>query len=119
MNSRIIRLAALFFFIILVTAYVPPMLVSAQGNTPEPPPAPNALLVYDKTTVALINTAATPISLVGLTFWRSGGGSQFTVAGMANSLPPGHCIQLWTSAVSFVGKPAECTARDRYASSNK
>src|SRR5262249_19756031 len=101
-----------------VAAYFHSIPVKAQGPSQNPLPESNILLLYDKTTVAIINTASTPVSLAGLTFWRSGGSIQFSVAGMASSLPPGHCIQLWTTAVSNVGKPPECTARDRFASTN-
>lgn len=118
MKITSLRLYAILFCVTLAVSYMPTTSIQAQGPTATPVPAPNALLIYDKTTVALINTATTPISLAGLTFWRSGGAVQFSVAGLGDSLLPGHCIQLWTNAVSFVGKPAECTARDRYASTN-
>jgi hypothetical protein len=78
-------------------------------------PAPNALLIYDKTTVALINTSSAPISLAGVSFMRGGGVYKFNAQSMITNLPAAHCIQVWTTEVrQLIGKPDECTARDRW-----
>jgi hypothetical protein len=100
---------------LLTAAYTSPVQAQTQPGTPVPLPAPNALLIYDKTTVALINTSPAPLSLVGVSFMRAGGSVKFNAQTMINSLAPGHCIQVWTSAVrQVIGQPPECTTRDRW-----
>src|SRR5258707_2379161 len=78
---RSLRFFSLLVCLTLVAGYLPSIPVQAQGPSQNSLPVPNLLLLYDKTTVAVINTAPTPISLVRLTFWRSGGTVKFTEAG--------------------------------------
>jgi hypothetical protein len=112
---RLKKAICLFTIVMLVLAGLPINSAFAQTATPIPLPAPNALLIYDKTTVALINTSSTSISLAGLTFMRAGGVIKFNMAMMGRSLDPGHCIQVWTNEVrQIIGQPPECTKRDRW-----
>ncbi len=84
-------------------------------STPYPLPAANVLLIYDTTSLALINISQVPLSLVGMSFMRGGGVVKYNVTELASSLAPGHCIQWWIANVTQVlGKTAECSVRDRY-----
>ena len=114
----------------LVTAQTP-LPVTPTGSTTDsatvpatvPSPSPtltlvpaNVLLVYDKTSLALINISQAPLSLVGMSFMRGGGVIKYNVNALASTLAPGHCIQWWVATVNQVlGKPPECGVRDRYA----
>lgn len=96
-------------------------LTQAQGPTPSPTPPssllpPNALLIYDNTTVALINISAAPLSLTDVTFSRAGGDVKYNVTNLISTLAPGHCIQVWTTSVhQIIAQPPECATRNRYA----
>src|SRR5581483_7509876 len=112
-RNRMTLSAVLLLVGLLGAAHTSP--AQAQTSTPVPLPAPNALLIYDKTTVALINTSPAPLSLVGVSFMRAGGAVKFNAQTMINSLAPGHCIQVWTSAVrQVIGQPPDCTTSDRW-----
>ncbi len=105
--------------VVLALGVIQPLGVSAQTPaptaTPVPLPPSNALLIYDKTTVALINISPAPLSLVGVSFMRGGGIYKFWASSMISSLAPGHCIQVWTADVrNVIGQPPECTQRDRW-----
>ena len=76
--------------------------VSAQTQPQAQLPAPNALLIYDKTTVALINISQAPISLAGVTLMRYGGAVKFNAQTMITTLAPGHCFQVWTTQITQV-----------------
>jgi hypothetical protein len=86
------------------------------GATAFPLPVPNVLLIYDHTTVAVINIATTPITLTGMGFMRAGGVVKLGLPSLGTTtLAPGHCVQVWTTEVNqIIGKPDECTTRDRY-----
>jgi hypothetical protein len=108
------RLKIILLIAIIVIALGGPPLDAAHAQA-TPLPAPNALLIYDKTTVALINTSSAPISLLGVSFMRNGGGFKFNAQTMMTRLAPGHCIQVWTTEVrQIIGKPPECAVRDRW-----
>jgi hypothetical protein len=78
-------------------------------------PEGNVLLLYDRTTIALINISDQPIRVRGVTFWRDGGNVRYDdISGLAPALSPGDCIQIWTNEVNFIGSPPECTRRLRY-----
>lgn len=110
-----LKVICLFTLVVLSMSGLRANVASAQTATPFPLPAPNALLIYDRTTVALINTSSSPISLTGLTFMRAGGVIKFNAATMGRSLEPGHCIQVWTTEVrQIIGQPPECARRDRW-----
>ena len=98
-----------------------PTLTPTLTTTPYPLPPPNALLLYDKQSVALINIAGTPISVVGLSFMRAGGVVRLDVGAFGvTTLASQHCIQWWTASVKTApGKPSECAARDRWAELTK
>jgi len=105
----------LLMSIILIVIGLQAQLTLAQNATPAPQPLPNALLIYDQTTIALINTSSSPISIVGLNFIRAGGDVKFNPDTMVPRLDPGHCIQVWISSVRrIIGEPPECAKRDRY-----
>lgn len=115
-----IREASLIALVVIAGIGLAISPVMAQGPTPTPTPipaplpAPNALLIYDQTTIALINTSQVSLSLADLTFWRSAGEASYNMANLAGSLGPGRCVQIWTDAVREVGKPSECAKRDRW-----
>ena len=83
--------------------------------TPYPLPPSNALLIYDPTSVTLINISPAPISLAGLSFERAGGVVSLKVAdyGMSN-LAPGHCVAWWLSSAKAPANSPPCTTRDRW-----
>src|SRR5215211_4791917 len=96
-------------FIVLMSVGLASHSTSAQAPAASSP-APNALLIYDKTTAALINTSSTPLSLKGLSFMRHDGAVNFNAGNLLSSLAPGRCIQVWTADVrQVIGKPPECT----------
>jgi len=112
MKLKIIHLLAIVLIAAGSSQFV---LTKAQAPTAVQLPAPNILLIYDKTTVAVINTSAARISLNGFSFMRAGGVYKFNAASIISTLDPGHCFQVWTSDVrQVIGKPDECTARDRW-----
>ncbi len=100
---------------------------AAQTTTPVPPsatpyplPPPNILLIYNSTSLALINTAATALNLTGMSFMRAGGIIKYNATSLATTLAPGHCLQWWVGTVTKTpDKPPECAARDRYARLSK
>ncbi len=97
------------------TAVATTAATAAAATTPA-----NVLLVYDKTSLALINVSQTPLSLDGVSFMRGGGVITYNVTSLASTLAPGHCIQWWVASVTQVlGKTPECTVRDRYAQLTK
>ncbi len=112
-----LKLICALITVLILASYLDTRSAFAQTQTPTPVPlpAPNALLIYDKTTVAVINTSAAPISLAGVSFMRAGGVVKFNAQTMMTTLAPGHCFQVWTTQVTqIIGKPDECTARDRW-----
>jgi hypothetical protein len=113
---RVKLICALIAALLMLNVFDAPT-VSAQGQTPTPVPmpAPNVLLIYDKTTVAVINTSPGPISLAGVSFMRAGGVVKFNAQTMITNLPAGHCFQVWTTEIrQLIGKPDECAVRDRW-----
>jgi hypothetical protein len=89
--------------------------VSAQTAPQVQLPAPNVLLIYDKTAVALINISQAPISLAGVSLMRYGGAVKFNAQTMITTLTPGHCFQVWTTQITqVIGKPEQCAQRDRW-----
>lgn len=112
MKLKLIQLLAL---LVIVVSGLQFRVTVAQTPTPVQLPPPNALLIYDKTTVALINSSTARISLTGLTFMRAGGVVKFNATTMGTFLDPGHCFQVWVSDVrQVIGKPDECMIRDRW-----
>jgi hypothetical protein len=112
MKLKILHLLAIVMIAIGGTQLQP---AKAQSPAAVQLPPPNVLLIYDKTTVAVINTSSARISLTGFSFMRGGGVYKFNATSIISALDPGHCFQVWTSDVrQIIGKPDECTARDRW-----
>ncbi len=116
------KLLLKWFCILLATLIAVPLSqptgVSAQTPTPTvvPPPTPNALLIYDKTTIAMINTSKDQMYLLGLRFERAGGSVKYDIVTLFPAIPPSYCVQVWTGDVTqIIGKPTECTIRARYS----
>ncbi|HVO43608.1 MAG TPA: hypothetical protein VMT34_13335 [Aggregatilineales bacterium] len=104
---------------LLIAASLPmgyPASAQTPTVTPYPLPQPNILLIYDKTTIAIINTALVTVSLRNVTFMRAGNVIKYSINNIVYSLQAGHCIQLWTADVhQIIGKPDECGTRDVHA----
>jgi len=122
MNLKALLLAGLVAVLLIMTGDMaaaqttPPPTVSPTANATAAPALTNVLLIYDKTSLAMLNISQTPLSLAGMSFMRAGGVVKYTVTSLAATLAPGHCIQWWIATVNTVlGKPAECATRDRYA----
>jgi len=79
-----------------------------QAQSTPTAPAPNALLVYDGTTVTLINTSSDKLVLEGLVLWKAGGSVKYRMDTLGDKLASGECIQLWTSAIQKPPLPPEC-----------
>jgi hypothetical protein len=84
--------------------------------------SPNVLLLYDDTSFTLINQTGVVLDLNGLSFNALEGTppSSFAAARWASGLSEGgRCVQVWSIGRTGPARPPECTAVQRWLTTNK
>jgi hypothetical protein len=101
---------AVVFVLVLIWS-----LAALASRAQDAAPESNALLIYNRESATIINTAQENISIQKVSFWRAGGKVNLNAQQVGEILGPGQCVQIWRdNPPARPPKPDECNKRLRW-----